>query len=433
MLGLAALWRLRHSPLDFYSEQQRRQGDCARLRLGPYRLRLLFHPREIEATLTAGVGTFIRFERAMRVLAQWNGESLLIQEGDAWRARRRQILPAFARRRMTRFAERSVALATSLAQTWASRCGDDGTVIVDSDQELTALALDIALDAMFGRQAEEQREAIARAVAIFSDVAYSETSGPWRTPLWQPFGRGPKKRWAMETIDRIVRRMIAERVNEGSADRGDLLSILLEGDRQMARDDAVTLLVAGHETSGATLCWFGYLLAQSPKALMDAQTEIDFLLEGRAATLDDYDKLVFLRAALDETLRLFPPAYGLFPRRAQRDTQVGDAAVTRGDIVLLTPWVTHRDPRWFEAPDEFRPHRFLDRATWPTYAYFPFGAGPRSCIGHQFALVEITLAMATLLQRFTPQPADAPVKPEAKFSLRPRGGLVQRWSIRAAR
>lgn len=431
MLGLTALWRLRYAPLDFYAEQHQRQGDCARIRLGPYRLWLLFHPREIEALLTDCASDFVRFERPMRVLAQWNGQSLLIQEGDAWRARRRYVLPVFARRRMARYAERSVAQAARLAQSWAARCGPDGGVMLDSDREMAGLALDIALDAMFGRQTEAQREAIARAVAIFSDVAYSETAGLWRTPLWQPFGRGPEKRWAMQTMDRLVTQMIEERLAAPRDEAGDLLSMLLDGDPHKARDDAVTLLIAGHETNGAALCWLGHLLAQNPEVLAQVHAEVDTVLQGRPAVLDDHEQLLVLRAALNEALRLFPPAYALFPRRALRDTQVGEAKISRNDLVVLTPWVTHRDPRWFEAPAAFSPRRFLAPPAWPAYAYFPFGAGPRSCIGQQVGLVEITLAMATLLQDFTPQPTAGPVLPQARFSLRPQGGLPQRWTLRS--
>jgi cytochrome P450 len=227
--------------------------------------------------------------------------------------------------------------------------------------------------------------------------------------------------------------LIAERPRNDAEIHDDLLSALLEGDRQAARDDAVTMLIAGHETSGAALCWLGLLLASTPNALAAATAEVDAVIQGREATLADFAALTYLRAAVDEALRLYPPAYGLFPRRALRDLVAGEVAVNRGDLVLLTPWVVHRDPRWFEAPEAFRPERFLAAPTWPAYAYFPFGAGPRSCIGQQFGLVEITLAMATLLQRFTPQPVEAPIKPRAKFSLRPEGGARQRWALRAAR
>lgn len=430
MFGLAAFLALRRAPLDFYVEQQRRQGDYARVRLGPYRLWLLFHPQAVEALLTGRTGDFVRFERAMRVLSQWNGESLLILEGERWRMRRRNVLPAFARRRMGRYAACSASHATALCDDWTSRCDQSGGLVVDTDAEMARLSLAIALDAMFGAQADASRDEIATAVAIFSDVAYSETSGLWRTPRWSPFGRGPRKRWAMEVVDRAVRGMIAERLRSGADDRGDLLSTLLQGETESARDDAVTLLIAGHETSGAALCWLACMLSQSLTALTAAQSEVDRVLEGRTPTLDDFERLVCLRAALDETLRLYPPAYGLFPRRAVCRTKIGDATIERGDLALLVPYVTHRDARWFEAPDAFRPERFLSPPTWPTYAYFPFGAGPRSCIGQQFGVVEITIAMATLLQRFTPVAVDAPLRPEAKFSLQPKGGLMQRWVLR---
>jgi cytochrome P450 len=140
-----------------------------------------------------------------------------------------------------------------------------------------------------------------------------------------------------------------------------------------------------------------------------------------------------LRAVVAEALRLYPPAYALFPRRAIKDVAVGNVAIRKGDLVQIIPFITQRDHRWFEAPDAFRPARFLVSPGWPRYAYFPFGAGPRVCIGQAFGLLEVSLVLATLLQRLSPEPAGAQAIPEAKFSLRPKGGLPQRWRKRARR
>jgi len=430
MLGLQHLRELRHAPLDFYRSVHRKQGDIVTVNLGPYRLRLLFHPREIEAVLTTCSANFVRFERVMKILAQWNGQSLLILEGQEWHARRRHVLPAFARRRMQDYALCSIKVAERLALKWQGQCEGD-VVHVDADHEMARLALDIALDSLFGTQADDFREDIAEAVAVFSHVAYSETAGLFRTPSWWPFGIGPRKSRAIKTVDDFVRDLIKIRkATDNGRDRGDLLSMLLLGDEREARDDAVTLLIAGHETSGAALGWLAYSLSSHPQTLQAVLQEVDAVLKDRTATSDDFDRLKILRAAVSEVLRLYPPAYGLFPRRAVCDVIAGSADIRRNDIILLSPFVTQRDPRFFKDPECFRPERFLSEPEWPAYAYFPFGAGPRVCIGQQFGLVEITLAMATLLRRFVPLPVAGPVELDAKFSLRPKGGLPQTWMLR---
>ena len=163
------------------------------------------------------------------------------------------------------------------------------------------------------------------------------------------------------------------------------------------------------------------------------QAELDHALDGELPGAADLERLPILRAVVAEALRLYPPAYGLFPRRALEDVVVGDVTIRKDDLVQLTPFVTQRDPRWFERPEDFRPARFLSAPPWPRYAYFPFGAGPRVCIGQAFGLLEASLVLATLLQRLLPEAAAAEAVPEAKFSLRPRGGLPQRWRRRSDR
>ena len=206
-----------------------------------------------------------------------------------------------------------------------------------------------------------------------------------------------------------------------------------ETDAVAVRDEVMALLIAGHETSGALLSWSSDLLANNPDELAVVQAELDRELKGHLPGAADLERLPFLRAIVAEALRLYPPAYGLFPRRALEDVIVGNVTIRKGDLVQLIPFITQRDPRWFEAPGEFRPARFLAAPPWPRYAYFPFGAGPRVCIGQSFGLLEAALVLATLLQRLSPEPAGALAVAEAKFSLRPKGGLPQRWRQRSDR
>ncbi len=431
LLGLGHLLRLRTDQLAFYRDMQASHGDAVRLRIGPWRNWLLFNPQAIEAVLATHAASFVRFEPVMRVLAQWNGKSLMVSEGESWHARRRKVLPAFATRRLPGYAERIVEQALTLRSEWEAA----GAPVVDTDREMAALTLEIAADTLFGEALGARAQAIGQAVAVLSDVAFRESTSPLVLPDWVPLPSKVRKRQAIASMDALVRGIVTTRMAEPASDRGDLLSMLIETetDAVAVRDEVMALLIAGHETSGALLSWSSDLLANNPDELAAVQTELDRELEGRLPGAADLERLPFLRAIVAEALRLYPPAYGLFPRRALEDVIVGNVTIRRGDLVQLIPFITQRDPRWFEAPGEFRPARFLAAPPWPRYAYFPFGAGPRVCVGQSFGLLEAALVLATLLQRLSPEPAGAPAVAEAKFSLRPKGGLPQRWRQRSDR
>lgn len=429
--GLGHLLRLRTDQLAFYHDMQARHGDAVRLRLGPWRNWLLFHPHAVEAVLATRATSFVRFEPVMRVLAQWNGESLLVSEGERWHARRRKVLPAFATRRLPGYAERIVERTLALRDGWETA----GAPVIDTDREMVALTLEIAADTLFGEALGARAQAIGRAVAVLSDVAFRESTSPLLLPDWVPLPGKARKHRAIAAMDALVRGIVATRMAEPAADRGDLLSMLIEAetDAVAVRDEVMTLLIAGHETGGALISWACDLLARHPDELATVQAELDHALDGRLPGAADLERLPVLRAVVAEALRLYPPAYGLFPRRALEDVTMGDVTVRKGDLVQLIPFITQRDPRWFEAPGDFRPARFLAAPPWPRYAYFPFGAGPRVCIGQAFGLLEASLVLATLLQRLSPEPVAVQAVPEAKFSLRPKGGLPQRWRRRSNR
>jgi len=433
-LGLGHLLRLRGDQLAFYADMQSRHGDAVPLRLGPYRSWLLFHPDAIEGVLATRAAAFIRFEPVMQVLAQWNGASLLVSEGERWRARRRQVLPAFAQRRLPGYGDRIVARTLAWLDALEAAPGD--APLLDTDREMAALTLDLAADTLFGERLGDRAGAIGEAVATLSEVAFRESTAPLRLPDWLPTPLARRKRRAVGAMDALVRGIVTARLARPEDDRGDLLSILAEGgaaDPVAVRDEVMTLLIAGHETTGALLSWTLDLLARHGAVLAAVRAEIGLAAGSRAPRADDLRAMPLLRAVIEEALRLYPPAYALFPRRATEDVTVGGVALRRGDLAVVVPWVTQRDPRWFDEPTAFRPGRFLADSGWPRYAYVPFGAGPRVCVGAAFGMLEAGLVLATLLQRVTPTSvSDAPAVPEARFSLRPRGGLPQRWHIRSA-
>ncbi|MET1076725.1 MAG: cytochrome P450 [Pseudomonas sp.] len=435
LLGLDHLLRIHHDQLGFYQQLAHQYGDVVPLRLGPYRSWVLFHPDQVQQVLVTEADAFVRFEPVMGVLAQWNGASLLIAEGEAWKVQRRKVLPAFQPARFAGYAEQVVARSLALRERWLA-LADGRELQLDMDAAMVELTLELACKALFGTVLGETAD-IGRAVALLSDIAFAESLQPLRLPDWLPTQQKRAKAWAIQVMERTVRQLVEARRAEGGRDQGDLLSMLLahyqgeSGDRQV-RDEAMTLLIAGHETTGAALSWICHLLAENQEACMTLQAELDLQLAGRPPVFADLRRLPYLEAVVKEALRLYPPAYSLFLRRAIRPVRLGELHIRRGELVQIVPWVIQRDPRWFESPDSFRPQRFLDpEQRWPKQAYLPFGSGPRVCVGQSFGMMEMLLVTAVLLQRLTPLSCGVPVVPQAKFSLRPAGGLPLRWHCRA--
>lgn len=433
LLGIDHLLKIKFDQLAFYDELRARYGDVVRLRLGPYRSWVLFHPDQIEALLTQHWASFIRFRKLTDVVRQWNGDSLLLAEGEDWRERRRKVLAAFQTRRLPAYGAVAVDHAGRLAGRFAERASSEGTLTVDTDAAMARLTLDIAAGTLFGAPPPENGGEVEAALQVLSDTAFRESTSPIVLPNWLPLPAKRRKLWAMSVMDRLVVGLVERGLARGAEDGGDLLSMLVEqhrGDARAIRDDAMSLLIAGHETSGALLSWAFAALADAPEWLARIHDELDSALGGRPPTAEDLSALPTTRAVVEEALRLYPPAYSLFLRQATEDVDVGGAAIREGDLVQVVPYSVHRDRRWFPEPGRFDPGRFLAAPTWPRYAYLPFGAGPRVCIGQNFALMEACLVVATLLQRVAPERRDRPPVPVPKFSLRPGGGLPMRWQRR---
>jgi enediyne biosynthesis protein E7 len=437
LLGIDHLLRIRGNQLTFYRQLRDRHGDAVRLRLGPYRTWILNHPDLIEAVLTRAWASFIRFEKVTNVVKQWNGPSLLLAEGSEWRERRRKVMPAFQSKRMPRYGAAVVDHTHRLVDRWTHDAGSRGEIAIDTDAVMARLTLDIATTTLFGAEPLSNGDEIETAIQVLSDTAFHESTAPFVLPDRLPLPSKRRKLWAMALMDRtvtgLVRRRLDDLAHGDTSDRGDLLSMLVEqheGDATAIRNDSMSLLIAGHETSGALLSWLFGCLAHNQAELTIVQTELDGVLRGRLPALLDLGALPATTASVEEALRLFPPAYSLFLRQATEDVEVAGLRICKGDNVQIVPFTLHRDPRWYEAPDSFMPSRFRRAATWPQFAYLPFGAGPRVCVGQNFALMEACLAAATILQSWAPAPLVTLPTPSAKFSLRPHGGLQMVWRRR---
>lgn len=444
-LGLDQLARMRRDLLGFYNDLHQTYGDAARVRFGPYVQHIFFHPDQIKEVLVTRADCFTKIKRAREVLSQWDGNGLVISEGEFWQRQRRLMQPAFHNDRVRRYGETMVSIAARLRDEWHAAAARDGHLDVDTNEAMTALTLNIASETLVGADISDRTARLGPAVALLSDVAVREMQEPFSLPRWAPLPRERRKWEAVELLDSTMRGIISERRASKGGDRGDLLSMLLEAADEEAggasmtdeqvRDEAITVFLAGHDTSAAGLTWLWHNLARHPEVLERAATEVSALGTG-LPTAADLKRLPYLDAVLKETLRLHPPAIGVFTREAVRDVEIGGYPLKRGHQVQLLSFVTQRDPRFFPDPETFDPERFsAGRAeSIPQYAYFPFGAGPRVCIGRQFAIVEMLLVAATFLQKLSvaPPPGATEVELLAHLSLRPKGGLPLRWTARRA-
>lgn len=421
------LLAFRRDPLGTLERLAREHGDVAGMRFGPRRVTLLTHPDLVREVLVTRHKSFVKsyaLQRA-RVLL---GEGLLTSEEPLHLRQRRLAQPAFHRERIAAYAADMVAYAARTDGEWR-----DGAE-VDVAREMNRLTLAVAGKTLFGAEVAGEAEEIARALTDALGLFKRLTN-----PLGPLLDRFPtpatlRMRRARARLDATVYRLIAERRRSGE-DRGDLLSMLLlaqddEGDGSgmtdlQLRDEVLTIFLAGHETTANALAWTWHLLARAPGVEAALHAELDRVLAGRLPTMDDLPALPYTRAVLAESMRLFPPAY-VVGRQPLHDMEIGGYRVEAGSIVLTSPWVVQRDPRWWPDPLRFDPSRWTPdaEAALPKLAYFPFGAGPRKCIGEGFAWTEGILVLATLARRWRVRPVPGhPVETEPTITLRPRHGI----------
>ena len=432
LLGL--LPELSHDALGLLTRCARDYGDFVRVRLGLTRAVLIGHPDLVEEVLVTRNHDF-RKNLGARRLGSLLGNGLVLSEGEFWLRQRRLMQPAFHRQRIGAMAEAMVGCALAAAAAW--RTGE----VRDVAQEMTELTMQIVGRTLFGTDVGEDLRRIrnsSQAITehfrsrLFTMLILVPDSIP--TPGNVRYGR------AVRDLERLVYRITTERRASGQNGE-DLLGMLLSAcdddgrgmtDRQL-RDEVITLLLAGHDTTALALTWAWVLLAQHPDAEARLHANIDMAVGGRAPTAADVARLSYVEQVVNETLRLYPTAW-VIGREAIRDTQIGGQPVARGTTLLMSPWVIHRDPRFYDAPDEFRPERWSDglAGRLPRYAYVPFGAGQRVCIGSGFAQLEATLLLTTLAQRFRLELADPsqPVEPLPVVTLRARRPVMMKLSAR---
>jgi cytochrome P450 len=436
--GPRAIWPLgqlvqfRRDPLTFLARLAREYGDVARCKAGPQSIYLLNHPDHVRDVLVTHNARFKKgraLQRAKRLL----GEGLLTSEGDFWRRQRRLAQPAFHRQRIDAYARVMVEYAVQSSSRWR-----DGQTL-NLSEEMMRLTLAVVGKTLFDAEVESDADEVGAALTEVMNL-FDYLMLPF-SELLEKLPLPPQRRFlrARAQLDAVIYRIIEER-RRSPEDRGDLLSTLLhavdeEGDRtgmtdEQLRDEVMTLFLAGHETTANALTWAFYLLAQNPEAESRLHEELDAVLEGgRLPNAEDYAALRYTEMVVSETMRLYPPAWGV-GRLALEDHEVGGYLIPRGSLVLVSQYVMHRDPRFFADPERFDPERWTPeaKAARPQFSYFPFGGGPRRCIGESFAWMEAVLILATLARRWRLRLIPGrTVEAQARITLRPgKGGVPVR-------
>jgi len=419
-----SLGPLNNSPLEYFTMVARKFGDIAGLRVLNFKTIFINHPDLIEEVLVTNARKYSK-GRVLRANRHVFGDGLLTSEGDFWLRQRRLAQPAFHRARINSYATTMVEYTERLLKDWKS--GQER----DAHQEMMRLTLQIVGKTLFDADVERDAQDVGKSLEQLLEIGANFRRTIF-VPHWLPTPANLRMKREVVQIEKILYRIIAGRRASGR-DAGDLLSMLLAAqdedgskmtDRQL-RDETITLFLAGHETTASTLSWTWWLLAQNPAVEKKLHAELDTVLGDRAPSLDDLPNLVYTGHVITEALRLYPAAWGM-ARLAVEDHEIAGYPLTKGMGVAMAQWVVHRDPRWYDAPEEFRPQRWegdlLKRL--PKFAYFPFGGGPRQCIGNTFALMEATLILATIARKFRLRlVAGHPVVPLASITLRPRHGV----------
>lgn len=418
-------------PLGFF-EDIARYGPVFRYRFFIWSVVLVNHPEYIKHILQENNKNYSKQTHDYRVLKPVVGEGLLTSEGDFWLRQRRLIQPAFHRQKINEFGNLMTSSTLKMLQRWQ----DDpfrGKPF-DVANEMMRLTLGIVGKSLFNQDLSQEADTVGRSFTKASDY----TARKLRSVLPPTGGRQFKD--AIRDLDRVVMEIIAERrAGQGLKDnrKEDLLDMLLEArdqengkgmtDQQL-RDEVMTLMLAGHETTSNALSWTWYLLSQNPAAREKLETELQAVLNGRTPEMEDLPRLRYTKMVIQESMRLYPPAW-IMSRRAEVDNVLGDFLIPAKSIIHISPYLMHRNPEYWQEPEKFVPERFTPeaQAAHPAFTYFPFGGGPRLCIGRDFAMAEAQLILATIASRYRFELVPGhPVEPDPQITMRPKYGLKMR-------
>jgi cytochrome P450 len=429
-----SVYDFRRDPLRSASAMTKRYGDVVRLHFLSWDSYLVNHPDGVKHVLQENQQNYSKDIYMLRFLKTLLGQGLLTNDGASWLHQRRLMQPAFHRKRLAFLGTLMTENTVAMLECWQHFV--EGDQPLDVADEMTRLTLHIVGQALFHIDLSAEADSISQAFTTFRTQFLEYISAP-HLPLGVPTPRNRRMRTVYRTLDGVVRDIIQQHRTlpiDTDSDVRDVLSMLLLArdeetgqsmNDQQVRDEVMTLLLAGHETTATALAWTWYFLSQYPEVERCLHTELDMVLGGHLPTVERLPELHYTNMVLEEVLRLYPPTFGL-GRKAIADDEIGGYVIPANSMVLLCPYTTHRHPAFWEHPEVFDPERFAAKqeASRPRYAYFPFGGGPRMCIGNAFAFMEMQLVLATVAQRYQLRlvPGHA-VEPMLSFTLRPRHGL----------
>lgn len=413
--------------LGFYARCAREYGDIVALRYLHVPIVLLLHPRDIEYVLVTNPGNFTK-SADYRALARVLGNGLLTNEGKPWQRQRGLIQPAFRRESILSYAPVMTSAAARMFSSWA------GGASRNIHDDMMAATLEIVAQCLFGAEVAGVAQRVGNAMRIITDQFMADAGQALLLPFDLPAFLAPARWRATNDLRQIIDTIVRERRGSQQS-QGDLLDTLLQvrdadgqpmSDAQL-RDEVMTLFLAGHETTAIALSWTCYLLAQHPEVEAKLVEELRAVLGDREPTAGDVPRLRYTEMILRESMRLYPAVWGI-GRRAIADCEIGGYRVVAGSNVFIFQSLTQRDPRFFANPDAFDPERWREdrvrSGKIPRFAYFPFGGGPRVCVGASFAMLEATLLLAMIQQRFHLELVPGhPVEPLPSVTLRPKHGI----------
>lgn len=414
-------------PLNFQLQARERFGDVFRFRIGPVVVHFVYHPEQVRRVLHENQKNYLRGWQ-YRLMRRLFGDSLTVSEGAFWLRQRRMAQPAFSRQKLSEYAGVMVDTASGLVSRWRQAV-TEGTAI-EARHEMSRVTLAITSRTLFDRDVSQDADQVSLAFRELGQYFERLLNHPVRSaPLWVPTKANRRFKKAVATLKQIVAAIVDERLGN-ERDPGDLLSMLIQardeetGERMsdnQLKSEVLNFLLAGYETTATALTWTFYLLASHAAIRERVREEVGSVIGGRPPTAADAPQLPITRTVIQEAIRLYPPIW-IVPRRAVADDEMGGFRIPARSMVLLSPYVTHRHPDFWEAPETFDPDRFTaERSVGrPKEAFFPFLSGPHQCIGNEFAMLEMQLVVARVLQEFeVALAADEAIKPVASLGLWP--------------
>jgi cytochrome P450 len=415
--------------IDLHAGHLRKYGDVVRYQLGPLTAHLVLHPDDVKHVLQENHANYEK-GRGTKRLKLLLGDGLLTSEGELWRRQRRLAQPAFHPKRVAELVSTMVRSTETMLAEWGPRAARGESV--DLAAEMMRLTLDVVARTLFGADLKGDATRVYAAVTTALDFTNKRLMLPITVPMRLPLPGNERFKRAKKTLDDLVFSIVESR--RRAKDHGhDLLAMLMDArdddtgqamSDQQLRDEVMTVVLAGHETTAAALAWTFMLLSREPVVWRKLRSEVEEVLGDRQLTAEDLPKLKYTRMVIEEGMRLYPPAW-MFGRSALGEDTVGGIRIEPGSMVILSPFFTHRHPQFWSNPEGFDPERFAPEevAKRPKHAYLPFGSGPRVCIGNAFAIAEAQAILATVTQRYRVEVLARDVAVEPMITLRPKGEM----------